>query len=140
IGAYVAIDAEVKIGENCTLLPHVVIYRGTTIGDNFFAHSHVAIREHSEIGNNVVLHNGVVIGSDGFGFAKDNNGRWQKIPQSGKEALEDDVEIQANCCIDRSSLGETRIERGRTTANLVPGTDSCTGGETARLCSQVERA
>ena len=137
IGAYVLIDADVKIGENCTLLPHVVIYRGTRIGNNFFAHSHVAIREHSEIGDNVILHNGVVIGSDGFGFAKDNNGRWQKIPQSGKVVLEDDVEIQANCCIDRASLGETRIGRGTKIDNLVHVAHNCSVGENSMLCSQV---
>jgi UDP-3-O-[3-hydroxymyristoyl] glucosamine N-acyltransferase len=83
IAAGVVIDADVSIGENCTLLPYVVIYRDVKIGSNFFAHSHVSIRESSQIGNNVLLHNGVVIGSDGFGFAKDEDGRWRKIPQSG---------------------------------------------------------
>src|SRR6476660_3461885 len=70
IGACVVIGADVEIGEGCTLLPHVVIYRGVRIGKNFFAHSHVAVRENCEIGNDVLLHNGVVIGSDGFGLPR----------------------------------------------------------------------
>lgn len=137
IGACVVIEADVKIGANCTLLPHVVIYRGTSIGNNFFAHSHVSIRENSEIGDNVILHNGVVIGSDGFGFAKDDGGRWQKIPQAGKVILEDEVEVQANCCIDRASLGETRIGRGTKIDNLVHVAHNCVVGENSMLCSQV---
>jgi len=137
VGACVVIEADVTIGENCILLPHVVVYRGVTIGNNFFSHSHVSIREFSEIGNNVLLHNGVVIGSDGFGFAKDDSGRWQKIPQAGKVVVEDDVEIQANCCIDRASLGETRIGRGTKIDNLVHVAHNCTVGENSMLCSQV---
>jgi UDP-3-O-[3-hydroxymyristoyl] glucosamine N-acyltransferase len=137
IGPYVVIDAGVEIGENCTLLPHVVIYRGVKIGRNFFAHSHVAVREQSEIGNNVLLHNGVVIGSDAFGFAKDGGGSWYKIPQSGKVVLEDGVEIQANCCIDRASLGETRIGRNAKLDNLTHVGHNCTVGENSMLCAQV---
>lgn len=137
VGAYTVIDAEVEIGDNCTLLPHVVIYRGVKIGHNFFAHSHVAVREYCQIGHNVVLHNGVVIGSDGFGFAKDETGRWQKIPQSGKVVIEDDVEVQANCCIDRASLGETRIGCGTKIDNLVHVGHNCMVGENSMLCSQV---
>lgn len=137
IGAYVVIDAGVEIGENCTLLPHVVIYRGVKIGRNFFAHSHVAVRENCEIGDNVLLHNGVIIGSDGFGFAKDDQGRWYKIPQSGKVIVEDDVEIQANCCIDRASLGETRIGRNTKMDNLTHVAHNCTVGENSMFCAQV---
>ena len=137
IGAYVVIDADVVIGDNCTLLPHVVIYQGCRIGDNFFAHSHVSIRERSEIANNVLLHNGVVIGSDGFGFAKDESGQWQKIVQSGKVVIEDNVEIQASCCIDRGSLGETRIGRNTKIDNLVHIAHNCIVGENSMLCSQV---
>jgi UDP-3-O-[3-hydroxymyristoyl] glucosamine N-acyltransferase len=137
IGAFVVIDADVEIGDNCTLLPHVVLYRGAKIGNNFFAHSHVAVRENCVIGNNVLLHNGVVIGSDGFGFAKDNDGRWYKIPQMGRVVLEDDVEIQANACIDRASMGETRIGRGTKIDNLSQVGHNCTMGENTLLCAQV---
>jgi UDP-3-O-[3-hydroxymyristoyl] glucosamine N-acyltransferase len=137
IGAHVVIDAQVEIAENCTLLPHVVIYRGVKIGRNFFAHSHVAVRENCEIGNNVLLHNGVVIGSDGFGFARDDQGQWYKIPQTGKVVIETGVEIQANCCIDRASLGETRIGRNTKIDNLTHVAHNCSVGENSMLCAQV---
>ncbi len=137
IGPYVVIESGVEIGANCSLRAHVTIYSDVKIGSNFFAHSHVSIRENCQIGDNVLLHNGVVIGSDGFGFAKDDQGRWYKIQQSGKVVIEDDVEIQANSCIDRASLGETRICRGTKIDNLVQVGHNCSVGENALLCSQV---
>lgn len=137
IGPGVVIDANAEIGDNCTLLAHTVIYRGVKIGNNFFAHAHVSVRENCEIGNNVLLHNGVVIGSDGFGFAKDDAGCWYKIQQSGKVVIEDDVEIQANSCVDRASLGETRIKRGAKIDNLVQVGHNCIVAENALLCAQV---
>ena len=137
IGAYVVIGADVEIGENCTLQPHVVIYRGVKIGNNFFAHASVSIRENCQIGNNVLLHNGVVIGSDGFGFAKNDRGEWHKIPQTGRVMIEDDVEIQANCCIDRASLGETRIGRNTKIDNLTHVAHNCIVEENSMLCAQV---
>ena len=137
IGACVVIGADVEIGEDCTLLPQVVIYRGVKIGKNFFAHSHVSIRENCDIGNNVLLHNGVVIGSDGFGFAKDDSGYWYKIPQTGRVVIEDNVEIQANSCVDRASLGETRIGRNTKIDNLVQVAHNCVISENSMLCAQV---
>lgn len=137
IGPYVVVYNNVEIGEDCTLLAHAVIYPGVKIGSNFTAHAHVSVRENCEIGNNVLLHNGVVIGADGFGFAKDDNGAWYKIIQSGKVVIEDNVEIQANSCIDRASLGETRIARGVKIDNLVQVGHNCTVEENAMLCSQV---
>lgn len=137
IGACVVIGADVEIGENCTLLPQVVIYRGVKIGRNFFAHAHVSIRENCEIGDNVLLHNGVVIGSDGFGFAKDDSGNWYKIPQTGRVVIEDNVEVQANSCIDRASLGETRIGRNTKIDNLSQVAHNCVIAENSMLCAQV---
>lgn len=137
IGAYVVIGEGVEIGEHCTLLPHVVIYRDVKIGKNFFAHSHVSIREGTQIGDNVLLHNGVVIGSDGFGFAKDDKGEWYKIPQVGRVVIEDNVEIQANSCIDRASLGETRIGRNTKIDNLTHVAHNCLIDENSMLCAQV---
>jgi UDP-3-O-[3-hydroxymyristoyl] glucosamine N-acyltransferase len=137
IGACVVIGADVEIGENCTLLPQVVIYRGVKIGKNFFAHAHVSIRENCEIGDNVLLHNGVVIGSDGFGFAKDDSGNWYKIPQTGRVVIEDNVEIQANSCVDRASLGETRIGRNTKIDNLSQVAHNCVIAENSMLCAQV---
>jgi UDP-3-O-[3-hydroxymyristoyl] glucosamine N-acyltransferase len=137
IGPYVVVDEDVEIGANAVLLAHVVIYPGTKIGDNFFAHSHAVVRENCRIGNNVLLHNGVVIGSDGFGFARTSEGHWHKIPQPASVVIEDDVEVQANSCIDRASVGETRIKRGVKVDNLVQVGHGSTVGEDALLCAQV---
>jgi UDP-3-O-[3-hydroxymyristoyl] glucosamine N-acyltransferase len=79
----------------------------------------------------------VVIGSDGFGFAKEDNGNWYKIPQTGRVVLEDNVEIQANSCIDRASLGETRIGRNTKIDNLTHVAHNCVVGENTMLCAQV---
>jgi UDP-3-O-[3-hydroxymyristoyl] glucosamine N-acyltransferase len=137
IGAYVVIDENVEIGDNAVLLAHVVIYRGVTIGDNFFAHAHAVVRENCRIGKNVLLQNGVVIGADGFGFAKTHEGHWHKILQPAPVVIEDDVEVQANSCIDRASVGETRIRRGVKIDNLVQVGHGSQVGEDALLCSQV---
>jgi UDP-3-O-[3-hydroxymyristoyl] glucosamine N-acyltransferase len=95
------------------------------------------VRENCRIGHNVLLHNGVIIGSDGFGFAKTHEGRWYKIPQPAPVVIEDDVEVQANSCIDRASVGETRIRRGVKVDNLVQVGHGSQVGEDALLCSQV---
>jgi UDP-3-O-[3-hydroxymyristoyl] glucosamine N-acyltransferase len=136
VGAYVVIDEDVQIGDNAVLLPHVVIYRSVHIGDNFLAHAHAVVREHCVLGNNVVLQNGAIVGGDGFGFARDGN-RWQKITQSGPAVLEDDVEIQANACVDRASIGETRVARGAKIDNLAQVGHGSAVGENTLLCAQV---
>jgi UDP-3-O-[3-hydroxymyristoyl] glucosamine N-acyltransferase len=137
IGPYVVLDENVVIGEHAVLLAHVVVYRGAKIGNNFFAHAHAVIRENCRIGNKVLLQNGVVVGSDGFGFAKTRDGHWHKIPQPAPVVIEDDVEVQANSCIDRASVGETHIGRGVKIDNLVQVGHGSQVGEDALLCSQV---
>jgi UDP-3-O-[3-hydroxymyristoyl] glucosamine N-acyltransferase len=137
VGAFVAIDADVEIGDDAVLLPHVVIYQGVRIGNGFFAHSHAVVREHCRLGNNVILQNSAIVGADGFGFAKDNAGQWYKIVQSGPTVLEDNVEVQANACIDRATIGETRISRGAKIDNLVQIGHGCTVGENSMLCAEV---
>jgi len=137
VGPYVVIDEDAAIGDNAVLLAHVVIYRGATIGNNFFAHAHAVVREFCYLGDNVLLQNGAVVGSDGFGFAKTDDARWHKIVQSGKVVVETDVEIQANACIDRASIGESRIGRGTKIDNLVQVGHSCTIGHDTLLCGQV---
>lgn len=137
IGPYVVIQEDVEIGNNAVLLAHAVVYRGVKIGNNFLAHAHSVVREFCRIGDNVVLQNGVVIGGDGFGFAKDAAGYWHKIVQSGPAIIEDDVEIQANACIDRASVGETRIARGAKVDNLVQVGHGSRVGEDTLLCAQV---
>src|SRR5208282_5105635 len=137
IGPYVVISDGVEIGANAVLLAHVVIYSGAKIGDNFFAHAHAVVRENCRIGNNVLLQNGVVIGADGFGFAKTAEGRWHKIPQPAPVVIGDDVEVQANSCIDRASIGETRVGRGVKIDNLVQVGHGSVVGEHTLLCAQV---
>jgi UDP-3-O-[3-hydroxymyristoyl] glucosamine N-acyltransferase len=137
LGPYVVVDENVAIGDHAVLLAHVVVYRGVKIGDNFFAHAHAVVRENCRVGNNVLLQNGVVVGSDGFGFAKTSEGRWHKIPQPAPVVIEDDVEVQANSCIDRASVGETHIGRGVKIDNLVQVGHGSQVGEDALLCSQV---
>jgi UDP-3-O-[3-hydroxymyristoyl] glucosamine N-acyltransferase len=137
IGPYVVIGEHVDIGSNAVILAHVVIYRGARIGSNFFAHAHATVRENVHIGNNVILQNGVVIGADGFGFAKTAEGHWHKIPQPAPVIIGDDVEVQANSCIDRASVGETRIARGVKVDNLVHVGHATHVGEDALLCAQV---
>ncbi len=137
IGAYVVVNEDVELGENCVLLPFVVIYRGARIGRNFFAHAHAVVREYCRLGDNVILQNGAVVGADGFGFAKTDEGHWHKIVQSGPAVLEDDVEVQANACVDRASVGESHIGRGAKIDNLVQVGHGSSVGEDTLLCAQV---
>lgn len=137
IGPYVVIGEDVEIGKNAVLLAHVVIYRGVKIGDKFFAHAHATVRENCRIGNNVLLQNGVVIGGDGFGFAKTPEGHWHKIPQPAAVVIEDDVEVQSNACIDRASVGETHIGRGVKIDNLVQIGHGSRVGHDSLLAAQV---
>ena len=137
IGAFVVVGPGVTIGCNAVLHPHVVIYEGAVIGDDFLAHSHVTVREHCRIGNRVILQNGVVIGGDGFGFAKRADGTHYKIPQSGPTIIEDDVEIQSLTNIDRATVGETRVRRGAKIDGLVQVGHACEVGEDNIICSQA---
>jgi len=137
IGPYVVIDEDVVIGDNAILLAHVVIYRGVSMGHNFFAHAHAVVRELCHLGDNVLLQNGVVVGSDGFGFAKDDEAHWHKIVQSGNVVIENDAELQANTCVDRASIGETHIGRGAKLDNLVHIGHSCAVGHDTLICAQV---
>jgi UDP-3-O-[3-hydroxymyristoyl] glucosamine N-acyltransferase len=137
IGPYVVIDQDVIIGSNAVLLAHAVVYRGAQIGDNFFAHAHAVVREYCRLGDSVVLQNGAVIGADGFGFAKDDSGKWHKIVQSGPAVIEDEVEVQANACVDRASIGQTKIARGAKIDNLVQVGHGSSVGENTLLCAQV---
>ncbi|HEY1807906.1 MAG TPA: UDP-3-O-(3-hydroxymyristoyl)glucosamine N-acyltransferase [Acidobacteriaceae bacterium] len=137
IGAYAVIGENVAIGEDAVILPHVVIYPGVKIGDRFYAHAHAVVREHCQLGDDVILQNGAVVGSDGFGFAKDEAGRWHKIPQSGPAILGDRIEVQTNACIDRASVGATRISDGVKIDNMVQVGHGSSVGENTLLCAQV---
>lgn len=137
IGPFAVVGARVRIGRDAVLHPHVVIYEGVEIGDDFLAHAHAAVREFCRIGHRVTLQNGVVIGGDGFGFAKRADGAHEKIPQAGVTVIEDDVEIQSHASVDRATLGETRIRRGARLDSFVQVGHNCVVGEDNILCAQV---
>ena len=142
IGAYAVIGDHVVIGPNAIILPHVVIYPHAQIGSHFFAHAHAVIREHCRLGDHVTLQNGVIIGADGFGFARLSEPEagqpaWYKIQQTGPAILDDHVEVQANSTIDRASIGETRIHAGAKIDNLVQVGHGSSVGANTLLCAQV---
>lgn len=137
IGAYAVVGEHCVIGADALLYAHAVIYDGCIIGDRFTAHSHVSVREFCRIGNRVTLHNGVVVGGDGFGFAKGPDGRQHKIVQSGITVLEDDVEVQSLTSIDRATMGETRVKRGAKIDSLCQIGHACVIGEDNIICGQT---
>jgi UDP-3-O-[3-hydroxymyristoyl] glucosamine N-acyltransferase len=137
IGAYAVVGPGVNIGSHATILPHVVIYPNVTIGDHFFAHAHAVVREGCFLGDHVTLENGAIVGSDGFGFAKDSAGSWQKIPQSGPVRIGNHVDIQANACIDRATVGTTEIADGAKIDNLVQIGHGSRVGKNTLVCAQA---
>ena len=137
VGPFAAVGEHVVIGRNAVLHPHVVIYDGAQIGDDFLAHSHAVVREFCRIGDRVVLQNGVVVGGDGYGFAKRADGTHYKIVQSGITVIEDDVEIQTLTSVDRATVGETRVKRGAKIDSLVQIGHACVVGEDNIICAQA---
>jgi UDP-3-O-[3-hydroxymyristoyl] glucosamine N-acyltransferase len=137
VGALAVVGARVRVGARSVVHPHVVLYDDAVVGEDCLLHSGVQVRESCRLGDRVVVQNGAVIGSDGFGFAKDGAGRYHKFPQVGIVIVEDDVEIGALSAIDRAALGETRIGRGSKLDNLVQVGHSVTIGADTVLCGQV---
>jgi UDP-3-O-[3-hydroxymyristoyl] glucosamine N-acyltransferase len=137
VGALAVVGPGVRLGARSAIHPHVVLYEGVTVGEDCVLHSGVQVRERCRLGNRVVVQNGAVIGGDGFGFARDGGGRYQKFPQVGIVVIEDDVEIGALSAVDRAALGETRIGRGTKLDNLVQVGHSVAIGEDSVLAGQV---
>jgi len=137
IGAYVVVGVGVRLGPKATLLPHVVLYPNVQAGSHLFAHAHAVVREGCILGDHVTLENGAVVGADGFGFSKNEAGQWEKIPQSGPVRLGDRVDVQANACVDRATVGETRIGSGTKIDNLVQVGHGSAVGENTLLCAQA---
>jgi UDP-3-O-[3-hydroxymyristoyl] glucosamine N-acyltransferase len=137
IGAYVVIGPDVRLGPNATLLPHVVLYPGVQAGSHLFAHAHAVVRENCVLGDNVTLENGCIVGADGFGFAKNESGHWEKIPQSGPVRLGNRVDVQANATIDRATVGATEIGDGTKVDNLVQVGHGSRVGQNTLLCAQT---
>ena len=136
IGPFVAIGPEVVIGDGCVLHPHVTIGEKASVGDNTEIYSNAVVYHHCKVGNNCVLHAGCVIGADGFGFAPNAEG-YDKIPQIGNVVIEDNVEIGANTCVDRSTMGSTVVHKGVKLDNLVQVAHNCEVGENTVMSAQV---
>ena len=118
LGPFVVVEAGASIGEGALIGAHCVIGAHARVGDGTRLAPHVTLGERCRIGARGIVHAGVVIGADGFGFAPDG-GRWEKIEQLGAVVIGDDVEIGANCCIDRGALDDTVIEDGVKLDNLI---------------------
>jgi len=140
ISPFVSIGDNVSIGDAAILYPGVAVGPDCGIGDDVILHPNVVLYRNTVLGNRVILHAGVVIGADGFGYTPDETGRHYKIPQTGQVVIEDDVEIGANTCIDRATVGCTTVKRGTKIDNLVQIAHNCTIGEHSILVSQAGMA
>ena len=133
------VSKSAKIGQNVYIAPFAYIGDNVTIGDGSRIYPHVTIYDGCKIGKNVTIHAGSVIGADGFGFAPNQEG-YDKIPQIGIVVIEDDVEIGANTCVDRSTMGQTVIHKGVKLDNLIQVAHNCEIGENTVMSAQVGMA
>ncbi len=136
IGAFACIGDGAVIGDGSQVYPHTVIGDGVKLGDGCLIYPNVTIYQGCQLGNRVTIHAGSVIGADGFGFAPNVEG-YEKIPQIGIVIIEDDVEIGANTCIDRSTMGQTVIHKGVKLDNLIQVAHNCEIGENTVMSAQV---
>lgn len=119
IGAFAYVGIQVKIGNNSKIYPGVYLGNNVVVGDNCVIHPGVRIYHDCKLGNKVTIHSGTVIGSDGFGFAPQADGSFQKVPQIGNVVIEDEVEVGANATIDRATIGSTLVRKGAKLDNLI---------------------
>ena len=136
IGAFACIGDGTVVGDGTQVYPHVVVGDGVTIGQQCLLYPNVTIYQGCRLGNRVTIHAGSVIGADGFGFAPNQEG-YDKIPQIGIVVIEDDVEIGANTCVDRSTMGQTVIRHGVKLDNLIQVAHNCEVGENTVMSAQV---
>lgn len=137
VGAFAYIGQNTQIGNNVKIYPHAYIGDNVTIGNNTVVYSGVKVYKHCKIGNNCIIHAGAVIGSDGFGFAPDENNVYKKIAQVGNVVVEDDVEIGANTTIDRATMGSTFIRKGAKLDNLIQVAHNVEIGENSVIAAQT---
>ena len=136
VGPFAYIGDNVTVGKGCQIYSGAVIEKGASLGEDCMIYPHASVYHGCQLGNRVTLHSGAVIGADGFGFAPTPNG-YEKIPQIGIVTIEDDVEIGANTCIDRSTMGSTYVRRGVKLDNLVQIAHNCEVGENTVMSAQV---
>ena len=139
VGAFAYIGDGVVLGKGSQVYPHTVVCEGVTIGEKCILYPNVTIYQGCKLGNNVTIHAGSVIGADGFGFAP-NTGGYDKIPQIGIVVIEDNVEIGANTCVDRSTMGQTIIHQGVKLDNLIQVAHNCEIGENTVMSAQAGMA
>ncbi|MBR0165528.1 MAG: UDP-3-O-(3-hydroxymyristoyl)glucosamine N-acyltransferase [Prevotella sp.] len=139
IGPFAVIGEGAVIGDGTQIYPHTVIGDGVTVGEKCLIYPNVTIYQGCKLGNNVTIHAGSVIGADGFGFAPNTEG-YDKIPQIGIVIIEDNVEIGANTCIDRSTMGQTIIHKGVKLDNLIQVAHNCEIGENTVMSAQAGMA
>jgi len=137
VGAFAYISNHAKVGDNTKIYPGVFIGDNVTIGNNVVLHPGVKIYHDCVIGNNVIIHAGTVIGGDGFGFAPQADGSFQKVPQIGNVVVEDYVEIGSNACIDRATIGSTIIRKGAKLDNLIQIAHNVEIGNHSVIAAQV---
>lgn len=137
VGPFAVIGDGATIGARTIVHPHVVVGARVSVGEDSVLHARVSIRERSVVGARVVIQDGAVIGSDGFGFAPRGDGTYEKIPQTARVVIEDDVEVGANTTIDRPAVGETRIRSGVKIDNLVQIAHGVDVGRNTVLAAQV---
>ena len=137
LGEYAFIGENARIGNNVKIYPQVYVGDGCVIGDGTTLYPGVKLYRNTVVGKRCILHAGAVIGADGFGFAPQADGHYEKIPQVGNVMIDDDVEIGANTTIDRSTMGSTRIHKGVKLDNLVHLAHNVEVGENSALAAQV---
>ena len=136
VGPFAVIGDGAVVGNGTQIYAHTVIGEGVQIGEKCLLYPHVTIYQGCKLGNNVTIHAGSVIGADGFGFAPNTEG-YDKIPQIGIVVIEDNVEIGANTCVDRSTMGQTIIRKGVKLDNLIQVAHNCEIGENTVMSAQV---
>lgn len=137
LGAFAYIGDNAKIGNNVSIYPNAYIGENVVIGDGTIVHPGATIYAECKIGVNCIIHAGVIIGADGFGFAPDENGEYQKVPQIGNVILEDNVEVGSNTTIDRATMGSTIIRRGVKIDNLCQIAHNVEVGRNTAMAAQV---
>ena len=135
IGAFAVIEDGVHIGDNTQIYPHTYVGENASVGNNTIIYPNVTIYKGCKICNSVIIHSGAVIGADGFGFAPTENG-YDKMPQIGIVTIEDNVEIGANTCVDRSTMGSTIIKKGTKLDNLIQVAHNAEIGENTVMAAQ----
>ena len=137
LGEFAFVGENVRIGNNVKIYPQVYVGDGSVIGDDTVLYPGVRLYRNTVVGKRCIVHAGAVIGADGFGFAPQEDGHYEKIPQVGNVIIDDDVEIGANTTIDRSTMGSTHVHKGVKLDNLVHLAHNVEVGENSALAAQV---